>query len=199
MRAPMKTFPMKSLRMSFVLIALALAPTAWAQQSSPLSANVEQQMSAEQFKAAGLDKLSPQELAALNAWLQHKVVQETAKVTEAAKEEGRKEVVEKNRGFFDFGSKEAIESSIVGNFDGFSPQIGRMASSFGVALRGDGAGHFTRVPAAESGLLVPGQGRDIARIRGASGDAYLVARNNDAPLLFRPSVPPRRVVARAAR
>jgi hypothetical protein len=47
-------------------------------------------------------------------------VQETAKVTESAKEEGRKEVVEKNRGFFDFGSKEAIESSIVGNFNGFA-------------------------------------------------------------------------------
>ena len=120
MRAPMKTFPMKSLRMSFVLIALALAPTAWAQQSPPLSANVEQQMSAEQFKAAGLDKLSPQELAALNAWLQHKVVQETAKVTEAAKEEGRKEVVEKSRGFFAFGTAEPIESNIVGEFKGFS-------------------------------------------------------------------------------
>ena len=41
-------------------------------------------------------------------------------------------------------------------------------------------GGFTRVPAAESGFLVPGQGRDIARIRGASGDGYIVARNNDA-------------------
>ena len=98
--------PMKSLRMSFVLMALALAPTAWAQQSPPLTANVEQQMTPEQFKAAGLDKLSSQELAALNAWLQHKVVQETAKAVETAKEEGRKEVVEKSRGFFDFGTAE---------------------------------------------------------------------------------------------
>ena len=125
MRAAMKTFlkipsPLKSLRTPVLLMAIAFAPLAWAQQSPPLTANVEQQMSAEQFKAAGLDKLSPQELAALNAWLQHKVTQETAKVTEAAKEEGRKEVVEKNRGFFDFGSKEAIESSIVGKFDGFA-------------------------------------------------------------------------------
>lgn len=119
MKAAMKV-SIKSLRMFFVLMALAFAPLAWAQQSPPLTANVEQQMSAEQFKAAGLDKLSPQELAALNAWLQHKVMQETAKVTESAKEEGRKEVVEKNRGFFDFGSKEAIASSIVGNFDGFA-------------------------------------------------------------------------------
>lgn len=120
MRAHMKRSPLKSLAIPSLLMALAFAPLAWAQQSPPLTANVETQMSAEQFKAAGLNKLSPQELAALNAWLQHKVIQETAKVTESAKEEGRKEVVEKNRGFFDFGSKEAIESSIVGNFDGFA-------------------------------------------------------------------------------
>jgi hypothetical protein len=106
--------------MPLLLMALAFAPMAWAQQSPPLTADVERQMSPEQFKAAGLDKLSPQELAALNAWLQHKVMQETAKVTESAKEEGRKEVAEKNRGFFDFGSAEPIESNIVGEFKGFS-------------------------------------------------------------------------------
>ncbi|MGH8027054.1 MAG: hypothetical protein ACREO0_10045 [Pseudoxanthomonas sp.] len=110
----------KSLRIPFALMLLAFAAAAWAQQAPQQAANVEQQMSAEEFKAAGLDKLSAQELAALNAWLQRKVVQETAKVVETAKEEGRKEVAEKNRGFFDFGSAEAIESSIVGEFNGFA-------------------------------------------------------------------------------
>lgn len=111
---------MKSLRIPFALAILALAPMAWAQQSTPLTAGVEQQMSADEFKAAGLDKLSAQELAALNAWLQHKVVQETTKAVEVAKEEGRKEVKEVNRGFFDFGSSEAIESTLVGEFNGFA-------------------------------------------------------------------------------
>lgn len=111
---------MKSFRIPFALILLALATAAWGQQTPLQTANVEQQMSADEFKAAGLDKLSAQELAALNAWLQRKVVQETAKVAETAKEEGRKEVAEKNRGFFDFGSAEAIESSIVGDFNGFA-------------------------------------------------------------------------------
>ena len=120
---------MKSLRirtaslMSVALLMLALAPLAWS-QSAPQTANVEQQMSADEFKAAGLDKLSAQELASLNAWLQRKVGQETAKAVEVAKEvakeEGRKEVTEKNRGFFDFGSTEAIESTIVGEFKGFA-------------------------------------------------------------------------------
>jgi hypothetical protein len=97
----------------------ALAPLAWGQQT-PMTSNVEQQMSAEEFKAAGLDKLSAQELAALNAWLQRKVVQETSKAVETAKEEGRKEVKEKSRGFFDFGSTEAITTSLVGEFKGFA-------------------------------------------------------------------------------
>lgn len=111
---------MTSLRATFALLLLALAPAAWAQQSAPLTSNVEQQMSAEQFKAAGLDKLSAKELSALNAWLQQKVSTETAVAVEAAREEGRKEVVAKNRGFFDFGSKEPIESVIVGQFTGYA-------------------------------------------------------------------------------
>jgi hypothetical protein len=74
---------------------------------------------------------------------------------------------------------------IAGNFDGFKPEIGRMAASFGLLLRGDGRGAFTPVRAPESGFFVPGQSRDIARIRTAAGDAYIVARNNDRPLVFR--------------
>ena len=111
---------MTSLRIPFAALLLAFAPMAWAQQSAPMTTNVEQQMSADQFKAAGLDKLSAKELAALNAWLQQKVTAETAVAVEKAREEGRKEVVEKNRGFFDFGSKEPIKSTIVGEFKGFT-------------------------------------------------------------------------------
>jgi hypothetical protein len=74
---------------------------------------------------------------------------------------------------------------LAGNFDGFKPEIGRMAASFGVLLRGNGAGVFTPSRAPESGFFVPGQARDIQRVRTASGDLYIVARNNDKPLLFR--------------
>jgi hypothetical protein len=41
------------------------------------------------------------------------------------------------------------------------------------------------VPRAESGFFVPGQTRDIARVHTAHGDVYVVARNNDRPLIFR--------------
>ena len=39
----------------------------------------------------------------------------------------------------------------------------------------------------ESGFFVPGQTRDIQRVRTAAGERYVVARNNDRPLLFRPT------------
>ena len=76
---------MTSLRIPFAILMLAFAPLAWGQQPV-LTADVQQQMSAEQFKAAGLDKLSAKELAALNAWLQQKVTTETAVAVEKAKE-----------------------------------------------------------------------------------------------------------------
>ena len=72
-----------------------------------------------------------------------------------------------------------------GNFDGFKPEIGRMGSSNGLLLRGNSRGKFRPVRPAESGFMVPGQTRDIGRVRTAAGDAYIVARNNDRPLLFR--------------
>jgi hypothetical protein len=59
-------------------VVLAQAPT------PASSAPIEQQMTPEQFKAAGLDKLSAAELANLNAWLNHTIVAETSKAAEAA-------------------------------------------------------------------------------------------------------------------
>jgi hypothetical protein len=74
---------------------------------------------------------------------------------------------------------------LAGNFDGVQPEIGRMAASDGLFLRGDGKGGFTPVEGRESGFVVPGQGRDIQRIHTLRGDLYIVARNNDRPLIFR--------------
>jgi hypothetical protein len=76
---------------------------------------------------------------------------------------------------------------LAGNFDGFKPEIGRMHASYGLFLRGDGKGGFTPVPPRESGFRVPGQARDIQRLRTPSGERYVVTRNNDRPLIFRPT------------
>lgn len=102
-------------------VLLAMAGPALAQRV--VEGDLQQQMSPAEFKAAGLDKLSPAELAALNGWLQGKVAAVTAdvreQVREEAREEGRQEVIVKNRGFFDFGSKEPIVSTLQGEFRGF--------------------------------------------------------------------------------
>ena len=48
-------------------------------------------------------------------------------------------------------------------------------------------GTFTPVKARASGFFVPGQTRDIQRLRTRDGPLYVVARNNDRPVLFRPN------------
>ena len=102
----------------FFLLFTATFHVATQENAAPRA--LQQAMSEAEFKAARLDKLSPSELAALNAWLQRKVIQETEVAVAAAKETTRKEVEQENRGFFDFGTKEPIESAIAGEFKGFA-------------------------------------------------------------------------------
>lgn len=80
----------------------------------------------------------------------------------------------------------ALDLLVAGNFDGFKPEIGRAAESRGLVLRGDGKGGFAPLTGAAIGFVVPGQSRDIQRVRTRSGELIVVARNNDRPLVFRP-------------
>ena len=84
-------------------------------QDAATAPPIEQQMTPDQFKAAGLDKLSPAELANLNTWLNRTISTETAKAAEQAS----KKVKDENRGFFNFGSAEPIASKMTGEFRGF--------------------------------------------------------------------------------
>lgn len=103
--------------------ALLLSLSAPALAQRVVDGDLQQQMSPTEFKAAGLDKLSAQELATLKRWLQGKVeaatTQAVAAVREEAREQGRQEVIVKNRGFFDFGSSEPITGVLQGEFRGF--------------------------------------------------------------------------------
>jgi hypothetical protein len=74
---------------------------------------------------------------------------------------------------------------VAGNFTGFKPDLAEMASSYGLVLHGDGKGGFTPIRTVNSGFLVPGQSRDIRRLRTRAGDVIMVVRNNDRPLFFR--------------
>lgn len=110
---------MRPIHALMIATLIMVSAPALAQDAPPL----QQAMSAEEFRAAGLDKLSAEELARLNTWLDRRVEQQTtaavAAAVEQARDEGRREVVEENRGFFHFGSQEPIEAAVVGEFTGF--------------------------------------------------------------------------------
>ena len=79
-----------------------------------------------------------------------------------------------------------LDLLLAGNLDEVKLDIGAMHASYGLVLRGDGRGGFTPMTPAESGFFVPGQARDIQRLRTRDGAALIiVSRNNDRPLLFR--------------
>jgi hypothetical protein len=85
----------------------------------------------------------------------------------------------------DFDRDGKLDVLLAGNLAGVQPAYGAMMGSYGLLLRGNGRGGFTPVRALESGFFVPGQARDIQRLRTRRGDLYIVARNNDRPLFFR--------------
>ena len=85
----------------------------------------------------------------------------------------------------DFAGDGKSDLLLAGSFDGVKPEIGRMSAGYGLFLRGDGKGNFTPVRTSESGFFVPGQARDIQRVRTRAGDLYVVTRNNDRPVIFR--------------
>ena len=85
----------------------------------------------------------------------------------------------------DFEGNGKTEVLMAGNFEGVKPELGDMSAGYGVYLRGDGKGHFAPVRELDSGFQVPGQARDIQRVRTRNGSIYIVSRNNDRPLIFR--------------
>ena len=106
---------MSTFRACVLAIVLCCAGNIAIAQTSSSQRPLQQEMSPEEFKAAGLDKLNAEELASLNAWLDRKIEVETVRATEQAQDKVKNEV----RGFFNFGTTEPITSTIVGEFRGF--------------------------------------------------------------------------------
>jgi hypothetical protein len=68
-----------------------------------------------------------------------------------------------------------------GNFYYAKPEVGRYDASRGLLLENDGTGNFTAVEISRSGVKVEGEIREIVALgRGR----YLLARNNDLPVLL---------------
>ncbi|WP_147653634.1 hypothetical protein [Vulcaniibacterium gelatinicum] len=105
---------MARLRTVTLLLLAALALPLSAQQGNR---PIEQEMTPEQFKAAGLDKLTPEELANLNAWLGRKLDAETSQAV--AQERQRLDTERTRSGRLLFRDDDPIESRLVGPFRGF--------------------------------------------------------------------------------
>ena len=65
-----------------LVIALTAIPASLHAQQS--FATLEEQMTGEEFQAAGLEKLTPQELASLNAWIRSRSLAALGRTTSAA-------------------------------------------------------------------------------------------------------------------
>ncbi len=97
--------------LALAALLVCAVPAAFA-QTQPA---IERQMTPAEFKAAGLEKLSADELAHLNVWLGRTLQTETAKVAADVKQQ----IEHQNRGFFDFGSAAPITGRLSGEFHGF--------------------------------------------------------------------------------
>ena len=71
-----------------------------------------------------------------------------------------------------------------GNFYESKPEVGIYDASYGMLLKGDGKGNFTKVPEKQSGFVLEGAVRDIVMIKNKSKRIVLVARNNNFVKIF---------------
>ncbi len=72
---------------------------------------------------------------------------------------------------------------LAGNFFGLQPQSGRFDASYGTTFLGSrDHHHFNYLEPSKSGLFINGEARDIATIKSAKGDEYIIVAMNNAPL-----------------
>lgn len=82
----------------------------------------------------------------------------------------------------DFDGDGRLDLLTSGNFYGTEAITGRYDASIGLLLKGDGRGHFTPVPARESGFWVDGDARGLAEVVLPGGRRLILAAQNDGHL-----------------
>ncbi|MEO5891914.1 MAG: VCBS repeat-containing protein, partial [Ferruginibacter sp.] len=79
----------------------------------------------------------------------------------------------------DFNGDKKTDIITAGNFYGVLPYEGRYDAGYGTLLLGEGNSSFSAPPFLQSGLMLPGEVRDIKKIKLVNkGDCLLVAINN---------------------
>lgn len=110
-------------RFLIAVLALLLCASSWAAEGF---SSLEEQMTGTEFTTAGLDKLSPGELASLNAWIRdHSLATlggPAAATTSPGTTSTASAVSADRRGFKDEDERTPITSRILGNFNGWDGQ-----------------------------------------------------------------------------
>lgn len=87
----------------------------------------------------------------------------------------------------DFDGDGHTDIVVAGNFSGVPPVRGRYDASYGLLLRGDGAGGLAPVDLEAGNLVILGDVRDLELLRYADGGRLIVvARNDDTLQMLRP-------------
>ncbi|HKK75049.1 MAG TPA: VCBS repeat-containing protein [Saprospiraceae bacterium] len=82
----------------------------------------------------------------------------------------------------DINGDTELDIVLVGNDYGNEVNMGQYDALIGLALLGDGQGHFEALSAAEAGFLVDGDAKAMVQIAGANGSEILLASQNRGPL-----------------
>ena len=80
----------------------------------------------------------------------------------------------------DYDGDGHLDAVLAGNLYSAEVETPRNDAGLGVFLRGDGAGNFTAVPTAESGLFLPGDVKNLVRITVGEDQLLVAGRNDDA-------------------
>jgi enediyne biosynthesis protein E4 len=80
------------------------------------------------------------------------------------------------------GAKDIVAG---GNLFGLKPELGRYDADYGTTLLGTGNNEFTYLSSQRSGIFYHGEVRDMAELKSKHNTLLLVARNNDAPLVYK--------------
>ena len=87
----------------------------------------------------------------------------------------------------DFDQDGRTDLVVAGNAYGVPPIQGRYDASYGLLLRGDGAGGFQAVDLEASGIVIDGEVRRMALVRRSNGEQVIVvARNDDRLQILQP-------------
>jgi len=84
----------------------------------------------------------------------------------------------------DFNHDGNLDIVINGNDYGTEVTVGRYDALNGLLLNGDGKGNFTATSMLQSGIFIPGNGKALVSLRGASGNLLLAASQNRGPLMI---------------